>query len=237
MLIMDGSTPHCANPDRNAPYRRTSVHFDPDYAERLCSVFGIDLLRHFRNGSHRLLRLTAAEQVALQEKLDTINQLYMHANALAFNRLHAQFLELLLMIHEFCTKSQYQSENVSRPAKEKIVWEILRFIELHYREEFRLDALEKKLHLSKNHLSRIFREVTGIRITEYLNQRRINQAMVMLQSRNKRRTIHTIGLEIGFKTHGHFTRVFKQHTGYSPQQFRQLYTLNPYTTYHQSGKS
>ena len=223
VLIMDGSTPHGANPDRNVPYRRTSVHFDPDYAERLCSVFGIDLLKHFRNGSHRLLRLTASQQSAIQEKLETIIALDSQANDLAFNRLHALFLDLLLMIHEICTISHNQSVNVSRPAKEKIVWEILQFIEHHYREEFRLESLEKKLHLSKNHLSRIFREVTGIRITEYLNQRRINQAMVMLQSKHKRRTIQTIGLEIGFKTHGHFTRVFKQYTGYSPQQFRQLY--------------
>lgn len=43
MLIMNGSTPHGANPDRNFPYRRTSVHFDPDYAERLGSSIGIDL--------------------------------------------------------------------------------------------------------------------------------------------------------------------------------------------------
>lgn len=227
MLIMDGSTPHGANPDRNFPYRRTAVHFDPDYAKRLGSSFGIDLLKPFRNGTHSLLRLSAPEQHAYEEKLNTLENLYAQNNEVACNRLHALFLDLLLMINDTCSISLKEKDSGSRYANEKIVQDIIRYIELHYREEFRLEALSKALHLSKNHISRIFRETTGIRITEFLNRRRINQAMTMLQSKYKRRTIDTIGLEIGFKNHGHFSRVFKSYTGYTPQQFKLLYIRNP----------
>lgn len=190
----------------------------------------------FRHGSYWLLHLPAPEQRAYEEKLQTIENLYAQNKELAYNRLHALFLDLLLMIHDTCSLSQKQKDSASRYSNERIVQDMIQYIELHYRDEFRVGALSRELHLSKNHISRIFREATGIRITEYLNRRRINQAMTMMQSKTKRRTIQTIGFEIGFKTHGHFSRVFKRYTGYTPQQFKQLYIRNPVESDGRSGK-
>lgn len=95
---------------------------------------------------------------------------------------------------------------------------VMRWIEAHYAEEFRLDKLADGLHLSKFYVSRIFREETGSSITDYLTARRIKQACRLLQTTSL--PVERIGGEVGLPNPSYFVRLFKRHVGTTPLKYR-----------------
>lgn len=95
---------------------------------------------------------------------------------------------------------------------------ILSWIEANYRQPFRLDDMARALHLSPYHLSHLFKEATGVSITEYLITRRIHQAVLLLTTTNK--PISWIAEEIGLTNNSYFCKLFKTHMGITPHQYR-----------------
>ncbi|WP_426445277.1 AraC family transcriptional regulator [Paenibacillus sp. S-38] len=95
---------------------------------------------------------------------------------------------------------------------------ILNWIESHYTVPYRLDEMAKSLHLSPYHLSHLFKEATGISISEYITTRRIHQSILLLTNTNK--PISFIAEEIGLMSPSYFCKVFKSHMGLTPHQYR-----------------
>jgi AraC-like DNA-binding protein len=128
------------------------------------------------------------------------------------------FLDLLFRIYGYCqkpleVKPQFPS------SKEHHVQGIITFIEANFQEDIHLEEIERSLHLSKFYLVKIFKEVTGITIFTYLYQRRINQAKVLFLL-DKQKSVTEICYEIGFKHPAHFSRIFKQLVGCTPEKYR-----------------
>ncbi|WP_199615772.1 AraC family transcriptional regulator [Paenibacillus alkalitolerans] len=95
---------------------------------------------------------------------------------------------------------------------------VLRWIEAHYAEPFRLETMAKALHLSPYHLSHLFKEAIGVSITEYIAARRLHQAVMLLTTTNK--PISLIAEEIGITNCSYFCKFFKARMGVTPHQFR-----------------
>ncbi|WP_156157989.1 AraC family transcriptional regulator [Gordoniibacillus kamchatkensis] len=105
---------------------------------------------------------------------------------------------------------------VARP--ESHAEKIMNWVEEHYTEPFDLIELAKELHLSKHHVSRLFRTDTGVSITEYVIARRIRQACWLLKTESK--SIEQIGSLVGIPNFPYFCRIFKKITGLTPIQYR-----------------
>jgi AraC-like DNA-binding protein len=84
--------------------------------------------------------------------------------------------------------------------------------------ELGVDALAAELRCSASHLSRLFHHATGERIVEYITRIRLNNALEAI--RNTPLSIKEIAVACGFNDPNYFTRVFRQHTGRSPKQYR-----------------
>lgn len=95
---------------------------------------------------------------------------------------------------------------------------ILSWIEANYKQPFRLDDMAGALHLSPYHLSHLFKEATGVSITEYLITRRIHQSVLLLTTTSK--PISWIAEEIGLTNNSYFCKLFKTHMGITPHQYR-----------------
>ncbi|THF76389.1 AraC family transcriptional regulator [Cohnella fermenti] len=95
---------------------------------------------------------------------------------------------------------------------------ILRWIESNYASPYRLEELSQALHLSPYHLAHLFKEATGISITEYISARRIHQSIQLLTTSNK--PISLIAEEIGLSNTSYFCKLFKEHMGSTPHQYR-----------------
>jgi AraC-like DNA-binding protein len=76
------------------------------------------------------------------------------------------------------------------------------------------------LHLSANYFGDLIKKETGKSAKEYIQSKIIDLAKNMIF--NKDRTISEIANELGFKYPQHFTRMFKNETGFTPNEFRNL---------------
>lgn len=72
--------------------------------------------------------------------------------------------------------------------------------------------------MSKYHLAKVFKEMTGVTIFKYLYQRRINQAKIEFLLSTA--SVTEICYQVGFNYPSHFTKVFKQLTGLTPEQYK-----------------
>jgi AraC-like DNA-binding protein/mannose-6-phosphate isomerase-like protein (cupin superfamily) len=85
-------------------------------------------------------------------------------------------------------------------------------------EHLNLDMLAAELGLSTSYLSRLFHRKVGERIVEHINRLRIQNAADTL--RNTRVSVKVIAAGCGYGDAGYFGRLFRQATGYSPQEYR-----------------
>ena len=75
-----------------------------------------------------------------------------------------------------------------------------------------LDALARTAGVSPSHLSRIFKAQTGVSITRFRNQRRLERFMA-LYGRGRRTTALAAALDAGFGSYAQFYRVLRAETG------------------------
>jgi AraC-like DNA-binding protein len=82
-----------------------------------------------------------------------------------------------------------------------------------------LATLARAARLSSSHLSRIFKEQTGVSISRFRNQQRL-QRFLRLYGKGRRTTALAAALEAGFGSYAQFHRVFREQTGRSPSALR-----------------
>ncbi|TAI66740.1 AraC family transcriptional regulator [Bradyrhizobium sp. Leo170] len=72
--------------------------------------------------------------------------------------------------------------------------------------------------ISASHFARAFRQSTGLSPHQWLQQKRVDEAKVLL--RERRLSLSEVALACGFADQSHFTRVFSRLTGVSPGVWR-----------------
>lgn len=99
-----------------------------------------------------------------------------------------------------------------------MVDEIDRCIREHRDEALTLRALSGRLGYSEFHMTRKFREISGMSFREYLRRRKL--AFALKEVRDSRRSFLDIALDYGFSSHEAFTRAFGDTYGVTPSQYR-----------------
>lgn len=93
----------------------------------------------------------------------------------------------------------------------------------HYVRDHLADRItlpEVALHagLSPHHFSRVFKEASGLTLTDYINRSRIESARQLLLKADAR--VSEIAYEVGYQSLSQFNRSFLRITGRSPQDYR-----------------
>lgn len=99
---------------------------------------------------------------------------------------------------------------------------VIFYLQKNYSAEISLSILAQKVHLSPNYMSNLFKREVGMKIIDYVNNLRIEQAKSLLLG--SRKTTLAIAEETGFSDAAYFSRVFKKTTGFSPAEYRKLHT-------------
>ena len=86
-------------------------------------------------------------------------------------------------------------------------------------------AMAKLAGISKDYFSRIFRSVTGMNYSRWLNMIRLEKATELLA--DKQMTLTEIAMHSGFQSISSFNRVFHTEKGMSPGEYRAL-LMPPY---------
>ncbi len=119
------------------------------------------------------------------------------------------------------TKNSHEA-NRSVPLLVRVVCELVR-----QRPDLPLNVKElaAAAGITPNHLTSLFRRWTGQTFTACLIDQRMARAQHLLQ-RNARLNISEIARLVGYEDSGYFARRFRQHTGFSPRQWRdRLHTV------------
>jgi Response regulator containing CheY-like receiver domain and AraC-type DNA-binding domain len=92
------------------------------------------------------------------------------------------------------------------------------FITNNYHQDLTLKMVSDYVGLSESHFSNLFAKITGENFIDYLTKLRIEKAKELLSTTNLK--IYEIGLQVGYTSIEHFSRVFKKITGISPNSYR-----------------
>ncbi|MCG8462868.1 MAG: AraC family transcriptional regulator [Holophagales bacterium] len=87
-------------------------------------------------------------------------------------------------------------------------------------EPITLDDVARHVHTSAFHLSRIFRQHTGMPVHRYLTRLRLRASLEQLADGMSDLT--ALALELGYSSHSHFTDTFRRELGRTPSDVRKV---------------
>lgn len=111
-----------------------------------------------------------------------------------------------------------KNEHPRHPKTSHTIEQVIRWVDLNFRDKFMLERLSEELHLSTYYLSHTFSQKTGSSLTEFINGRRLREACLLLETTS--RSVSQIAGEVGFQNASYFCRVFKQAFGVTPKKYR-----------------
>ena len=114
--------------------------------------------------------------------------------------------------------SRYELIELPRSVDNHIINSVIGYIAANYSRPVGLQEAAEYLSISESHLSRLFKEETGLNFLQYLNAWRINKAIQLMS--DPRRNISEIAGECGFPSPGYFAKIFKRFSGKTPSQYR-----------------
>lgn len=127
-----------------------------------------------------------------------------------------RLLTLLLRSHvaTVLTQDEYaeRMKNVERFAP------VFQCIEERYMDELSVDQLAQMASLSRFHFSRLFKELSGRTVIEYITATRLDKADYLL--RHSPLTVSEVAAATGFNDIYYFSRTFKKHKKVAPSSLR-----------------
>jgi len=96
--------------------------------------------------------------------------------------------------------------------------DIVAYVEMYYMEELSLEKLANRFFLSREHISRKFKQQTGLPLSKYVMNLRINQAKMWLMETEE--SILSISLMLGYQDEKYFSKLFKKVVGMTPFEYR-----------------
>lgn len=116
---------------------------------------------------------------------------------------------------------------LTEPAKEdhyrvEMIKTSLAFIRNHYQEKLYIRDLAQQVNMNEQYFCRFFKKALGKSPVSYINEYRIKQAIILLQTTDM--PVMDICLDCGFNNLGNFLREFKKDTGFTPLQYRKRFS-------------
>lgn len=107
-----------------------------------------------------------------------------------------------------------------------IVVKAKQYINAHLEDRILLDEVAKHVFVSPFYFCKLFKQSTGMTLTEYVNRRRVEWAKRKLLDPQARVT--EIAYDVGYQSLSQFNRSFLKYAGQSPTQYREGSEANDY---------
>lgn len=202
-------------------YVRSVLNFDPLFLDAKLKPF--PSLRSFFRFLWKQKQAYTADD-STNELSELYSRFYARLHLTTPDSHTEEFLVFIIsLLHVLRGKSmEVDSENdaptASLPKYDQHTENVMEWIENRFKEKFCLEELAAELHLSPYHISHLFKEATGISITNYIIARRLKEACLLLGTTNL--PINRICNELGLESTSYFSHLFKKSIGVSPKQFR-----------------
>lgn len=206
----------------SADIREITIQFSPDLLDS--RLLGrnqfLSIKKMFENARHGVaFSLSAIAKVYTY--LDTISSLEDSFD---------QFLNMLKILYELSQDkgarilASTSFANITGESESRRVRKVKDYISEHYAEELRLDDLAAMVGMAPSAFSRFFKQHTTRNLQDYIIDVRLGRAARMLVDTTT--GISEICYACGFNNLSNFNRAFKNRRGYTPRDFRALFTKN-----------
>jgi len=221
LVFIDKDVLHKTMQANDQMHERLIIHLNESTLEALTAPFAHFMHSPFRQKSH-VIRLPQSQQLQIAALMSSlVNEIKQKKQG--FELIPPMHVSQLLL-----TTARYLSEHEPAPFQhaspfhEKIS-DIARYINVHYMEQLKLDELAKQFYISSFYLSRMFKEVTGFTLSDYITLTRIKEAQRLL--RESQKTISEISEMVGYENFSHFGKMFKKLSSNSPREYRKQHQL------------
>lgn len=118
-------------------------------------------------------------------------------------------------LDEVVQELEYKRSNLS---EDGLVEKIKKYINENIDKKVSLNKLAEEVHVTQNYISTIFKKETGIILTNYITNLKIQKAKEYLQSSRLR--IQDISEMLGYSDYRYFCTLFRKETGVTPLEYR-----------------
>lgn len=160
----------------------------------------------------RLINIPVSKVEGLEERFASLERTTAMEGYLRDATVKAYTLSVIAFI------CRHKREFIHRVSEsDKIVHEISEYISSHYGEDLSLSTLSRTFSVSESHLSRKFKDVSGMGLNEYVTHVRIMNAERFL---GEGVSVTEVAERCGFNDSNYFSTVFKKIKGITPLRFR-----------------
>ena len=181
----------------------------PGLAEQFTSLLAA-------SGEAHVYEMNTQAMAALEEIYARYNSVWQNSTGKNKEAMELLLIQLFCWLPQLSLSDDAEDQRSKRPGRYSEM--VMRWIEEHYAEEGLMERLAEAMHLTPNYLSRVFRQETGRRITDYLIAKRIRKACWLLETTDV--PVEHIGQHIGYANTSYFIHLFKRETGKTPLKYR-----------------
>lgn len=224
-FIVNHDIPHVFYKDQNHALTTYNIMFKPGFFDNMLLNFSdfdsLSLSYLFRNicdddYARQDLRLNPDEQKEFESVVDNIYLEFTSKREGYINSIRGYMIVLIIMIMRFI-KTRTITDSKSHP-NISVISNVLSYLKENYSHNVNLNSLALKSFYSKNYLCNIFKEATGMTITQYIQNLRITEACKLLDSTDIK--ITDLASQVGFSDYKTFHSTFKKIIGVLPKDYR-----------------
>ena len=130
----------------------------------------------------------------------------------------AELKERILHLLEL---SVFRLASLRKEGGNRVIETVKQRIQQDYDKELELTELSEKVFLNPSYLSTLFKQETGLTITQYVLQLRMMKAKELLKNRLDLK-VYKVGEQVGYPDCIYFNKVFKKMVGITPKEYRNL---------------
>ncbi|MBD1383271.1 AraC family transcriptional regulator [Metabacillus arenae] len=221
LFILPGNVIHYAIPDKENPVTSTAIFFDPlmvsnqKYSNHYSYLQIFDECVNSKNFRY-VLNLEQRNNIVKH-----LDNLYTEITQKKLGYIQAITIILQSMLL-YSSRSILQTPKKGEDSENSLPnWfkKVLDHIELNFTNQVvDLVSLSEYAEISPEHLSRVFKKMTGMNVSEYITSKKILLAKERLIHTND--TVETVAKGCGFNSMPHFHRTFRKYFGMTPSNYR-----------------
>lgn len=161
------------------------------------------------------LKLTGTRFFEISELFKKMHLEYSQRSRGYIDIIRAYLIEMVVKIFRYTSESVKKETNVKNL---ELIQKAIEYMKLNYSSEISLSDLALHSLISKNYFSKLFKEVTGTSVGDYIQYLRMDQACKLLLSTDMK--VIDIAEQAGFSDMKFFYEVFRRITGKTPGEYR-----------------
>ena len=216
MVLMSPTTLHKLDKILSITSKRIILNFPHSYASKL-STNNCDILKAFEIASQKNIHKISFDK-SLSKTIESYFKIMIetqfsdqYGDDLTFK---LRFCQVLIIINKVMMNIHMDSNIVTH--KNKIVSEIISYINENITNKILIKDIADKLSLSESRISHIFKQETGLSILKFINKKRLILAKEFIRKGEHLNVIYGL---CGFQDNTSFFRSFKKEYGITPKNY------------------